>query len=262
MTVRRIVWRTCYEALAKRVPTSDWTFMNYGYAPAAAEVDAPPLGASDERDRLCIQLYHHAIDRVDLRDRDVLEVGSGRGGGASYISRYLQPRAMTGMDFSHAAVVLCNRYQRAAGLAFVCGDAQSMPFPASSFDAVVNIESSHCYESMDTFLAEASRVLRPGGRFFFADLRSTDGVTTLQKQFNACGLTVEKQTDITTNVLTALRLDNARKLKLIDALIPRVVHLPFRAFAGIVGTRNYARFESGKMRYLSAQLTKTSVPQA
>ena len=147
-------------------------------------------------------------------------------------------------------------------MSFVCGDAQSMPFPASSFDAVVNIESSHCYESMDTFLAEVCRVLRPGGRFFFADLRSMDGVATLQKQFDSSGLTLDKQTDITSNVLTALRLDSARKLRLIDDLIPRVVHVPFRAFAGIAGTRNYNHFESGKSRYLSAQLTKPGVATA
>ncbi|HEY6688189.1 MAG TPA: methyltransferase domain-containing protein [Propionibacteriaceae bacterium] len=140
----------------------------------------------------------------------------------------------------------------------MCGDAQSMPFPASSFDAVVNIESSHCYESMDTFLSEVCRVLRPGGRFFFADLRSRDGVYTLREQFKACGLTVEKETDITANVLTALRLDNARKLGLIDAWIPRVLHRPFRVFAGIAGTRNYAGLESGKICYLSAQLAKSN----
>ena len=115
---------------------------------------------------------------------------------------------------------------------------------------------------MDTFLAEVCRVLRPGGRFFFADLRSTDGVNTLRKQFSACGLTVEKQTDITTNVLTALRLDNARKLGLIDALIPRVFHWPFRAFAGIEGTRNYAGLQSGKLSYVSAQLAKSSPAEA
>jgi hypothetical protein len=91
MAVRRFVWRACYEALAKRVPTPDWAFMNYGYAPAAVDVDTPPLRSSDEHDRLCIQLYRHAIDHFDLRDKDVLEVGSGRGGGASFISRYLQP---------------------------------------------------------------------------------------------------------------------------------------------------------------------------
>jgi ubiquinone/menaquinone biosynthesis C-methylase UbiE len=262
MTVRRFLWRTCYEALAKRVPTPDWAFMNYGYEPAVGDIDSPLLKPSDERDRLCIQLYLQAIAHSDLRDADVLEVGSGRGGGASFISRYLQPRAMTGMDFSYAAVELCNRYRGAAGLAFVCGDAQSMPFPAESFDAVVNIESSHCYESMDTFLAEVCRVLRPGGRFFFADLRSTDGTAALQRQFDTCGLALDKQTDITANVLTALRLDSKRKLRLMDDLIPRVVHLPFRAFAGIEGTRNYKQFESGKLRYLSVQLTKPSAAPA
>jgi SAM-dependent methyltransferase len=258
MAVRRFVWRACYETLAKRVPTRDWAFMNYGYAPATVNASTPPLKSSDERDRLCIQLYLHAIDNFDLRDRDVLEVGSGRGGGASYISRYLRPRSMTGMDFSQEAVDLCNRYRLTPGLAFVCGDAQSMPFPASSFDAVVNIESSHCYESMDAFLSEVRRVLRPGGRFFFADLRNVDGVNTLREQFSACGLILEKESDITTNVLTALRLDNARKLELIDALIPRVFHRPFRVFAGIAGTRNYAGLESGKLRYLSARLVKSS----
>jgi SAM-dependent methyltransferase len=115
---------------------------------------------------------------------------------------------------------------------------------------------------MDAFLSEVCRVLRPGGRLFFADLRSIEGVGTLREQFNARGLTVEQETDITTNVLTALQLDNARKLELIDALIPRVFHWPFRMFAGIAGTRNYAALESGKLRYLSAQLAKNSSAQA
>lgn len=262
MTARRLLWRTCYQALAKRVSTPDWAFMNYGYAPASLDVETPPLSSSDERDRLCIQLYLHAIEGFDLRDRDVLEVGSGRGGGASFISRYLQPRSMTGMDFSTEAVELCNRYRLAPGLVFVCGDALSMPFPDSSFDAVVNIESSHCYESMETFLTEVCRVLRPGGQFFFADLRSIDGVNTVREQFQSCDLMVEKETDITSNVLTALQLDNSRKLELIDAYIPRVFHRPFRVFAGIAGTRNYSGLERGRLRYLSAQLVKGSPAQA
>lgn len=99
-------------------------------------------------------------------------------------------------------------------------------------------------------------------RLAFADLRSIDRVNTLREQFSACGLTVEKQTDITTNVLTALQLDNARKLQLIDAWIQRIFHQPFRVFAGIAGTRNYAGLESGKIHYLSAQLAKSSPEQA
>ena len=70
MSVRRFIWRACYGALAKRVPAPDWAFMNYGYADPAAEADAMPnLMPSDERDRLCIQLYLHAIDHSDLRGK-------------------------------------------------------------------------------------------------------------------------------------------------------------------------------------------------
>lgn len=73
-TVRRFLWRVCYEALAKRVSTPDWAFMNYGFAPATVAVDPPPLGLSDEPDRLCVHLYLQAIGRFDVRNRDVLEV--------------------------------------------------------------------------------------------------------------------------------------------------------------------------------------------
>lgn len=256
MPVRRIVWRTCYELLAKRVPAPRWAFMNYGYAPTAGDIGAPAWTPTDEPDRLCIQLYLHAIDGTDLTGRDVLEVGSGRGGGASYISRRLQPRSMTGLDFSSEAVDLCNRHRRVPGLVFVCGDALSMPFPDASFDAVVNIESSHCYEDMSQFLSEVKRLLRPGGHFFFADLRTMAGVDVLRAQFDSCGLSVEKMTDITANVIAALRLDNERKLGLIEELIPRVFRWPMRAFAGIEGTKNYTRLEDGKWRYLSAHLIK------
>ena len=53
--------------------------MNYGYAPASADADVPPLESFDEQDRLCIQLYLHAIDHSAVQDKDVLEVGSGPG---------------------------------------------------------------------------------------------------------------------------------------------------------------------------------------
>ena len=229
--------------------------MNYGYAPLEP-APALQLEAPDEPDRLCIQLYQHALGAVVLREKDVLEVGSGRGGGASYVSRYLRPLSLTGLDLSQQAVDLCNRHRKAPGLAFTCGDAQALPFPDSSFDAVLNIESSHCYPSMGRFLSEVHRVLRPGGSFLFADLRSCDGLDALHRQFEASPLNLEHEDDITANVLTALRVDNDRKLQLIQDLIPGPFRRPFAAFAGIEGTTNYVGFENGKLRYVSAHLTK------
>jgi len=229
--------------------------MNYGYAATDADADEPEVSAEDP-DKLCMQLYLRAIDGTDLAGKDVLEVGSGRGGGAAYITRSLNPRSMIGLDFSGEAVELCNRHRRLPGLAFVRGDALSMPFPDASFDAVVNIESSHCYEDMNLFLSEVHRVLRPGGRFFFADLRSAEGAGELRAELESCGLSVVQVTDISPNVVAALRLDNERKLRLIEELIPRIVRRPMRVLAGTRGTMNYRRLESGTWSYLTAHLLK------
>jgi SAM-dependent methyltransferase len=256
MGVRYLVWRACYELLAMRVRAPDWAFMNYGYAPLGPDQPGPALLPADEPDRLCIQLYEHALSGTDLTGQDVLEVGCGRGGGSSYLSRYRAPNSMTGLDFSRNAIDLCQRSRQASGLTFVRGDAQAMPFPDDSFDAVVNIESSHCYGSVETFLSEVRRVLRPGGQFRFADLRSRERAESLHAQLAGSGLAVVTESDITANVLAALRLDNARKLARIDALIPLLFRKPIRTFAGIEGTANYAGFESGSMRYVSAVLTK------
>ena len=71
--------------------------MNYGYAAGREPLALDP---ADEPDRFCIQLYAHVLDGVDVTGTDVLEVGSGRGGGASWISRSLAPSTTTGVDFA------------------------------------------------------------------------------------------------------------------------------------------------------------------
>ena len=60
------------------------------------------------------------------------------------------------------------------GLDFVHGDAENLPFPDESFDAVINVEASHIYPHFDRFLSEVKRVLRPGGHFLHVDFRNRD----------------------------------------------------------------------------------------
>ena len=94
----------------------------------------------------------------------------GRGGGASYLSRYLGPRSVTGIDISPRAIAFCRRVHDNPGLRFRVGDAERIPARDNSVDAVVNVEASFCYASLDRFLAEVTRVLRPGGRLHIADI--------------------------------------------------------------------------------------------
>jgi len=255
--VRQLAWRALYEVLAARVQKPEWAFMNYGYA-APSDAEGPALSPADEPDRLCIQLYDHVLDGTDLHDADVLEVGCGRGGGSSFIARYRGPRTTTGLDLARRSIALCRRHRRAPGLRFVQGDALSMPFADRSFDAVVNVESSHCYDSMDDFLAEVHRVLRPGGSFLFADLRPADEMVALRKRLGEGPLELVVVTDITERVRAALERDDDRRRSLMQAWIPRAFHRAFAPFAGFRGTATYAGFESGQMQYVSARLVRTA----
>ena len=152
----------------------DWLFFNYGY-----EEDPPmalPLEASDEPHRFFIQLYHRTAAQVDLSGKRVLEVSCGHGGGASYLTRTLHPASYTGLDLNPAGIEFCQRRHNLAGLDFVHGDAENLPFADQSFDAVVNVEASHLYPHFPRFLAEVARVLAPGGHFLYADFHRRHGL--------------------------------------------------------------------------------------
>lgn len=248
--LRRLLWRWWYGRLAKRYTGSDWTFMNYGFVPPSSEA-VLALEPSDQPDRLCIQLYHRVASAANLAGQNVLEVGSGRGGGASFVARYHHPRQITGIDFSPQAVALCQ--QRHAGvpnLTFAVGDAEHLPFPDASFDAVINVESSHCYGHVDRFFAEAVRVLRPGGWFLYTDFRAAADVPAWHATLAAQpGWTQVAHEDITAAVATALEADDARKRKLIADFIPPAFQHLFGEFAGLVGGQMHTGFRARETLY-------------
>lgn len=55
--------------------------MNYGFVALEPDVSELDLAEEDENDRYFLQLYNHVATAVDLKGKQVLEVGSGRGGG-------------------------------------------------------------------------------------------------------------------------------------------------------------------------------------
>jgi len=254
--LKKLLWKRWYQFLAGHYPTKEWSFMNYGYTAIDDHAETLKLNEADETDRYAIQLYHHVTGAIDLTHLDVLEIGSGRGGGASYVARYLKPKGLTGLDFSDRAIQFCKHAHAVDGLSFIKGDAEALPFDAASFDAVINIESSHCYVSMETFLANVKRVLRQNGYFLYADFRNKNDVVVLQNQMEQSGMKIIKREDITANVLRSLDLDDQRKLILIRALFRDWLLKPFQEFAGVKGSKIHSGFQSGTMIYLHYVLQK------
>lgn len=247
--IQKAAWKWWYQFLARRWSDTTWTFMNYGWLPpdGAAPI---PLEAADEADRCFIGQYHRLAVDLPMQGGRALEVGSGRGGGSSYLMRTFAPVEMVGLDYSGAAVLLSRRLHGAvAGLSFVEGDAEALPFPDSSFDAVLNVESSHCYGNMTAFVAEVGRVLRPGGRFGWSDLRGPGMMPATEAAFAASGLRLVSETDITADVVRALDAVHDRKMKIIAGR--RFGKALFRQFSATQGTTIYSALKSGNIRYLS-----------
>jgi ubiquinone/menaquinone biosynthesis C-methylase UbiE len=253
---RRILWKIWYNLFASNFGNIKIAFINYGFADLKPDTKQLELSSDQEKERYCIQLYHHVASAVSLSGLDVLEIGCGRGGGSAYIARRLHPKTMTGVDFSKSNIAFCQMNHFLPHLNFCLGDAESLPLDDCSFDAIVNIESSHCYGSTQQFFNEAFRVLRPSGYFLFSDFRSKEEVSTTTNQLKKSGFKIRNLENITANVLKSMDLENERKLAIINQDIPKYLHLVANWFAGCQGTPVYEAFKNGDLQYLCYVLQK------
>jgi demethylmenaquinone methyltransferase/2-methoxy-6-polyprenyl-1,4-benzoquinol methylase len=78
---------------------------------------------------------------------------------------------------------------RLAGISWVCGDAEKLPFPDMSFDAYTVAFGLRNVTRLDLALAEARRVLKPGGRFLCLEF-SRVVVPVLDKLYDAYSFSV------------------------------------------------------------------------
>lgn len=254
---RGVVFKWTFESLAALSRNDEaWTLMNYGYAELGERPETIRLDSRDEDERYCYQLYHHVAAGLDLHGKDVVEVSCGRGGGASYIKRYLGAKSVTGVDLATNQVAFCRRVHRAPGLRFVRGAAENIPLPDQCADAVINIEASCLYRDPYKFFKEVHRLLRPGGWFAYADIHRASDYVDLEADLEDSGLKRVAVADITENVIRALALDHDRRLNGLRQKAPFFLHGLLKSFAGTAGTRIPNGLADGSLIYLSFVLTK------
>lgn len=103
----------------------------------------------------------------DVADKDVIELGCG----TAYFGAWLAKRGarVTGVDVTPVQLETARRMQEEFDLRFplVEASAEDVPLPDASFDLAISEYGASIWCDPDRWVAEAARLLRPGGRLVF-----------------------------------------------------------------------------------------------
>ena len=251
--LKNVFFKFWYWYLSSIDKKAEVIFMNFGYSKDNHIIE---LKETDEKNRYSIQLYHLVGTGVEIKGKDILEVGCGRGGGLSYINRYLSPKSVTGVDLNKKAIKFCNKEYSAERIQFLQANAQKLNFQDNTFDVIINVESAHRYSQMEMFINEVYRTLKPEGFFLFADFGNNIEIEKLNTQFGKSNFQLVKFENITNNVIEALTLTSASREELIKKLLPAFLQNLGRNFAATKGSGTYNSFLTKKWEYVFYVLKK------
>lgn len=96
---------------------------------------------------------------------EILDLGCGAGFFSNEAAKL--GHSVTGVDISIEALKIARAHDTTKSVRYVPGDAYNLAYPRESFDVVVALDLLEHVSDPEKIIFEISRVLRPGGLFFY-----------------------------------------------------------------------------------------------
>jgi ubiquinone/menaquinone biosynthesis C-methylase UbiE len=180
-------------------------FMNDGYCPLdedgyPTDIDID-LSKKYKRWKYQVYMYKILLDFIKVtqessRNKKILDVGCGRGGGLSFFKDYYNFKELYGIDLNPYHKKIAESHTK--GINFYTSSATTLPFEDKSFDIITCVESSPYYDPFEDYVKEIKRVLKINGIY----VRAERYIQTPDYFLNGGFLQV-KQLDINYNVRIA-----------------------------------------------------------
>ena len=149
-------------------------------------------------------LYLHLFDDIDTKNKSLLEVGCGRGGGITLLSKMFDFKNIDACDLSEANINHCQKH--ADGIKFQVADAEDLDYENNQFDIVINVESSNYYKEPERFYSKVQKLLKPNGVFLYTDVFEPQNILYVEQRLPLFFKNIKKE-DITHNVIQACDQD-------------------------------------------------------
>lgn len=156
-----------YDSLNSLFGSTNIDFMNHGYFPPSSLIKKENEIFKNQK-----SLYLSLFENIKTQDKSILEIGCGRGGGINTLNKYFTFSSVSACDINKENIKYCKK-NFLNNIDFKVSDALSLDYADKSFDIIINVESSHCYEDFSKFFLEVKRVLKPGGIFLYTDCGDT-----------------------------------------------------------------------------------------
>lgn len=124
-----------------------------------------PVALLRAENKLKVPWISERIAQSQIPNPHILDVGCGAG----FLCNELVKRnyKLTGVDISEESLIIAKKYDQTQRVNYVFGDAYQLPFSDSSFEVITCLDFLEHVENPAEVIKEISRVLKPGGLFFF-----------------------------------------------------------------------------------------------
>jgi demethylmenaquinone methyltransferase/2-methoxy-6-polyprenyl-1,4-benzoquinol methylase len=118
---------------------------------------------------------------IDVKWRNILvkRLKAGHPATILDVARAIPTAKVTGLDIAEEMLQIGRKKTAELGLdarlTLEVGDAENLPYPDASFDAITVAFGVRNFEDLDRGIAEMSRVLKPGGKLFVLEFSQPKG---------------------------------------------------------------------------------------